>query len=98
VLHRNIREKAISRSDARKLSAAFSAHLEDGLWKLLPVNEGLLQRTGSLTLAAPADLLLRAGDALHLLTAREMGETEIWTNDRRMLAAAPYFGLVGKSV
>jgi hypothetical protein len=28
----------------------------------------------------------------------ELGEGEIWTSDRRMLAAAPHFGLVGRSV
>jgi hypothetical protein len=97
VLHRQIRERTISRSDARKLSAAFSTHIEEGLWKLLPVHDALLRRTGSLMLAAPEDLFLRTADAVHLLTAQEIGETEIWTNDRHMLAAAPYFGLIGKS-
>jgi len=30
--------------------------------------------------------------------AREIGERDVWTNDRHMLAAAPYFGLTGRSV
>ena len=30
---------------------------------------------------APADVPLRAGDAIHTATALETGETEIWTND-----------------
>lgn len=97
VLHRQVREKTISRADGVRLSAAFSSHIEDGLWRLLPVHDALLRRTGSLTLGAPDDLFLRTADAVHLLTAREAGETEVWTNDRHMLAAAPYFGLVGKS-
>ena len=43
--------------------------------------------------------LVEVSCALHrLATALEAGETEIWTNDRHMLAAAPYVGLVGKSV
>jgi hypothetical protein len=33
-----------------------------------------------------------------LTTARDAGELEIWTNDRHMLAAAPHFGLKGRSV
>ena len=34
----------------------------------------------------------------HLVTAADSGFTEIWTNDRHMLAAAPHFGLAGRSV
>jgi len=36
---------------------------------------------------APADVPLRAGDAIHTAAALETGETEIWTNDRHLLAA-----------
>jgi hypothetical protein len=46
----------------------------------------------------PANVLLRAGDAVHLVTAKLAGFSEIWTNDRRLLQAAPHFGLTGKSV
>jgi predicted nucleic acid-binding protein len=44
---------------------------------------------------APASLYLRSGDAVHLATALEIGELEVWTSDRHMLAAAPHFGLIG---
>jgi len=47
---------------------------------------------------APLDLFLRTADAVHLMTAYEIGEREVWTNDRHMLAAAAYFGLTGRSV
>jgi predicted nucleic acid-binding protein len=40
---------------------------------------------------------LRAGDAIHIATALEVGEPEIWTNDRHLLAAAAHFGIVGRS-
>ncbi|HEY6732966.1 MAG TPA: hypothetical protein VI256_04100, partial [Roseiarcus sp.] len=46
---------------------------------------------------APADVPLRAGDAIHTATALESGETEIWTNDRHLLAAVAHFGLAGRS-
>jgi hypothetical protein len=48
-------------------------------------------------LSAPPDLFLRTADAVRLMTAHEIGESSVWTNDRHMLAAAPYFGLTGRS-
>jgi predicted nucleic acid-binding protein len=98
VLHRRVREGAVSSRAARDLAARFSEHIEDGLWILIPVHEALLRRTSALMLAAPRDLFLRAADAVHLTTAQEIGEREVWTNDRHMLAAAGYFGLNGRSV
>ena len=32
------------------------------------------------------------------VTAREIGEREVWTHDLHMLAATAYFGLTGRSV
>ena len=98
VLHRRIREEVATLSDGRTLASRFGAHIEDGLWKLIPVTDALLQRTSAVLLAAPPDLFLRAADAVHLVTAQEAGEREVWTNDRHMLAAAGYFGLAGRKV
>ena len=43
-------------------------------------------------------LHIRSADAIHLVSAAEADETEIWTADRGMLVAAPGFGLTGRSV
>ena len=98
VLHRHLREGALSTSDARKLALCFSKHIEDGLWNLIPVHEALLRRTSALMVSAPRDLFIRTADAVHLTTAHEIGERTVWTNDRHMLAAAAWFGLTGQSV
>jgi predicted nucleic acid-binding protein len=98
VLHRRLREGASSHSDARNLASRFSDHIEDGLWKLIPVNEALLRRTSVLIMSAPGDLFIRTADAVHLTTALEAGERDVWTNDRHILRAATYFGLSGRSV
>lgn len=82
----------------RDLSMRFSSHVEDGLWRLIPVTEALLRRTNALIVSAPRDLFIRTGDAVHLTTAQDLGERDIWTNDRHMLAGAGYFGLTGRSV
>jgi predicted nucleic acid-binding protein len=98
VLHRHLREGVLSPNEARGLASRFSEHIEHGLWNLIPLNEALLRRTGALMVSAPRDLFLRTADAVHLVTAHEMGERDVWTNDRHMLTAAAYFGLTGRSV
>jgi len=98
VVHRRLREGWLSPGDARDLSSRFSEHVREGLWKLIPVTEALLRRTSTLLVSAPPDLYIRTADAVHLATAQEIGESDVWTNDRHMLAAAPYFGLRGRSV
>ena len=98
VIHRRLREGSLSPGDARDVSSRFSEHVREGLWKLIPVNEALLRRTSALIVSAPLDLFIRTADAVHLATAQEIGELDVWTNDRHMLAAASYFGLRGRSV
>jgi len=98
VFHRRMREGRLSAQGVRQLAAEFSEHLENGVWKLLPVPERLLRQTASLVVAAPADCFLRSADAIHLTTAHDLGEREIWTTDRHMLAAAPLFGLRGRQL
>lgn len=98
VVHRRLREGAISPRGARELASRFLDHIGDGLWNLVPVGEALLRRTSARMVTAPLDLFLRTADAVHLMTAYEIGEREVWTNDRHMLAAAAYFGLTGRSV
>jgi predicted nucleic acid-binding protein len=98
VIHRRLREGSSSASDARDLASRFSEHIKEGLWILIPVNQALLRRTSSLLITAPRDLFLRTADAVHLVTAHDIGEREVWTNDRHMLAAASHFGLTGRSV
>lgn len=98
VLHGRVREGAMSSLEAGELAARFGAHARAGLWNFIPVSEALLRRTGMLMISCPREVFLRTADAVHLATAQELGEQEIWTNDRHVLAAAPYFGLTGSSV
>jgi predicted nucleic acid-binding protein len=98
VLHRRVREGSASSAYVRDLALRFLDHVEGGLWTLVPVGEALFRRTSALILSAPGNLFLRAADAVHLTTAQELGERDVWTNDRHMLAAADYFGLRGRSV
>lgn len=97
VLHRHLREGSLNVAQARALAEAFREHIDTGFWNLAPVSDRLLRRMNLLVSAVPRDVYIRAGDAAHLVTAQDLGEAEIWTNDRHLLAAARHFGLAGRS-
>jgi predicted nucleic acid-binding protein len=98
VFHRHVREGALTVAQGRELMEVFRSHVESDLWNLIPVSEALLRRTVALVRGLPPQVPLRAGDAIHLATALDVGEPEIWTNDRHLLAAAAHFGIAGSSV
>jgi len=98
VFHRHMREGALTRAQGRELMDLFRAHVEDDLWHLIPASEALLRRTAMMVRTLAKEVPLRAGDAIHLATALEAGESEIWTNDRHLLSAAGHVGLTGRSV
>jgi predicted nucleic acid-binding protein len=96
--HRNLREGTLTHRTARTARDQFLADVRSEVWRLLPVTDHILNRIESLTRALPREVFLRAGDAIHLVSAVEAGFNEIWTNDRHLLAAAAHFGLKGRSI
>ena len=71
--------------------------METGFWTLVPVTSAALARLQGSVETLPSNVFLRAGDAVQLASAIEAGEREIWSSDRHLLAAAPHFGLTGRS-
>jgi predicted nucleic acid-binding protein len=98
VFRRHVREGALTLAQARELMDVFRGHAERDFWNLIPVTVALLQRTAMLIRGGPAGVPLRAGDAIHLASALEAGEPEIWTNDRHLLSATIHFGITGRSI
>jgi predicted nucleic acid-binding protein len=96
--HRHVREGSLTAQQAGQLRDVFLTDVRQGVWALLPITEQLLFQVEAATAKMPPSAHLRAGDALHLLTAHQAGFSEIWTNDRHLLAAAQHFGLSGRSV
>ncbi len=76
----------------------FQDDVDHGVWDLVPVSEGLLHSVADRVSRLPRAMSIRSGDALHLVSALTAGFTEIWSNDRHLLAGAPHFGLVGRTV
>ena len=96
-IHRAVREKTITPAQASDSRAAFASHIKSGLILLIPVSDAILHSVQSFVATMPANLLLRSGDALHLASARHESFSEIWSNDRHILRAAPHFEIVGRT-
>ncbi|MSV28940.1 MAG: PIN domain-containing protein [Bryobacterales bacterium] len=96
--HRKVREGPTTSAAVAMKRDLFLDDVNTGVITALPVTDRLLRRVEAVTRALPPSCFLRTFDALHLVTAADSGFVEIWTNDRHMLAAAPHFGLAGRSV
>jgi predicted nucleic acid-binding protein len=97
-IHRRHSSRLLSRRQALELAARFRLHAEGGTWTFVPLTESLLWEAHESLRTLPPGVAPRAGDAVHLVSARLAGFFEIWTNDRHMLDAARQFGLIGRSV
>jgi predicted nucleic acid-binding protein len=95
--HRHLRQGHLTTSQYQDLSRAFRKHIREELWILIPLTSRLLSRVGAAMDSLTSHVYLRSGDAVQLITAQDAGESEVWTSDRHMLAAAPHFGLTGRS-
>jgi len=98
VFQRQIRERKITPDQAAEWRARFLEDVVSGIWVLFPVSDRLLYRVEALLSGLPPDAYIRAGDAIHLVTAAENGFEEIWSNDRHLLAATDYFGLKANTI
>lgn len=95
---RKVREGTATPDQYRALLAQLHHDSSSGHLKWLPVTEAIVDRVESIFASAPATTNLRAADALHLACAAEHGFTEVHSNDRQLLAAAPLFGPKGVNV
>ncbi len=98
VFNRHTREGFLTSAQGSKLIDVFRSHVESDLWNFVSITDALLKRAAALVRKLPPNVPLRAGDAIHIATAIDVGEREIWTNDRHLLAAANHFGITGRSV
>jgi len=96
--HRKFREGAASKEQFRLLVRQFQNDCDQGGFVWLPLTAAVFHRVKEVYLYAPASAFLRAADALLLACAREYGFTEIYSNDRHLLAAAPLFSIQGANL
>lgn len=98
IIRRHLREANITTREAREILADFAEDEGAGVWQWLAITANLIQGVRERVRALPRRAVLRAGDALHLGCAQDNGFHEVYTNDRRMLEGARYFGLTGRNV
>ena len=82
----------------RSFSGRTKEDEQNGVWHWFPLTHDLVLRVCEQIKELPQSVFLRAADALHLACAQHYGFSEIYTNDRHMLAAAPHFGLTGINI
>lgn len=68
---------------------------KEGLFRWLPLTDSIQQRLKQFFWKKADSTFFRAADALHLPCAAEHGFTEVYSDDRHFLAAAPGCGLRG---
>lgn len=98
VFHRHRREGSLDKRSESAVRQQFLDDLEEERWLIVPVNRVVMHRVESLTRDLPPRVPIRAGDATHIASALEARLAEICTNDRRLIEAAKYFGLSGRTV
>lgn len=96
--HRAFREGRLQHGPYLSVLEQFNADSRDGFYHWLPLTDSIQKSLEQFFWNAPGTAFLRAADALHLACAAEHGFTEVYSNDRHFLAAAPLFGLTGMNV
>lgn len=98
VIHRKYREGVLTASQYRRTLEQFSVDCGEDAYRWLPLTPAVNARLEKTYQRLPRTLFLRASDALHLAVAAENHVAEIYSNDQRLLAAAPHFSLRGVNI
>jgi predicted nucleic acid-binding protein len=93
VFHRKWREGAFGEAAYKEVCAQFDDDCAADLWTWLPLSPALIEAAGKILQRLPKTVFLRSADALHLISAREHGFPEIYSNDRHLRAAAKHFNV-----
>jgi predicted nucleic acid-binding protein len=96
--HRKFREGAVSATELGQLLTEFDRDCAAGAFDWLPLSAAVMERVTKSFLSLPVTVPLRAADAVHLGCAAENAFKEIYSNDERLLAGAPHFGLRGINI
>ena len=97
-LHRKLREGELTEQQLSIVLRQLSVDESVGLWEWVPLSTAIMTAVADAFARLSRHVFLRTGDAVHLLSARELGCTTVYSNDRHLLAAAPHVGMAGHDV
>lgn len=97
-LHRKLREGELTAEQHQAVLRQLSVDEASGVWQWIPLSAAVMRAVVDLFTHLPSDVFLRTGDAVHLISAREHGFQEVFSSDRRLLAAAQHVGIAGLDV
>lgn len=97
-VHRHLREGHLTPQAFQDVLDDFERDCNDGLWHWLPITSAVIARLAAVIRHLPANVFIRAGDALHLACAAEHGFAAVYCNDNHLLKAACHFGVSGSNV
>lgn len=98
VFHRHLREGRLDGASYTLILNQYQMDLRSNVWEWLPVEErfwGLIEDCFS---ELDESVFLRGADAIHLVTAKAHGFSEVYTNDRHLLKACDALGLKGRNI
>ena len=97
-LHRKLREGEVSGDQLTVIFRQIELDDSQHLWNWLSLTESIIVAVADSFRTLQQSFLLRTADAVHLVTAKTTGSSDICSNDTHLLAAAPHFGLEGKNI
>ncbi len=97
-LHRKVREGELTEPQVSVVLRQLDVDESEKLWEWIPLSSAIIEAVADTFRNLPRNVFLRSGDAVHLLSARAHGFTEIYSNDRHLLRAAPHLGLTGRDL
>jgi hypothetical protein len=93
-----LREGSLNDRQYQALLGAFWQHVDSGIRTFVPVTERLLRKMTVFIKTLPAADALRAGYAVHLTTAVDVGKNEDLVQRPPRSCGSPHFGLTGRTV
>lgn len=88
VIARKLREKAISKKEAKEVLALFHSHIQDGVLETVRLESSILSAAAKMLFDCPPSIPLRTLDALHLATCKEHRLSPLLSLDKVMLSVS----------
>lgn len=93
VIARKLREKAISKKEAKEVLELFHSHVQDGVLETVKLESSVLAAAAKMLFDCPASIPLRTLDAIHLGACKGHSLFPLLTLDKVMLLSACYYGI-----